>query len=600
MHHARCPQTRPAVRLLAALALVALLVGGFSPLRASAASGPSPTMTATTVVSLVAKGDDDAAERYFAPVLQAAAPSARLRQIWQQLTAQLGPFEHQTGAQEQTASGVQSVFVHCAFAKATADLVISFDSAGTVDGLHVANIQPTGPPVTVVTPGITPNAALIRVLTRRPIQASWFAPSFLLVVSVGQITQGIADITTQLGPYQSLSALPDGSDQVRFRDGTVDGRIHLDSQGRIDGLAFTNVQLTVTGLQPPGVPSGGMAGRAAAVGALLTQRLQRHQFSGSVLVAVKGKVVLAQGYGYADAAQQRPNTVDTAFRIGSITKQFTAMAILELQAAGKLSVHDTLCRYVHRCPAAWAPITLQEMLNHTSGIANYTALPAYESGMGQPLTHAQLLSLLRNLPLDFTPGTKFEYSNSNYYLLGYIIEQVSGQTYATYLQKGIFAPLLLQQTGYDANHPDPRTHALGYSSWNSVAPYADMSWPFAAGALYSSVVDLWHWDQALTSDTLISKAATSDMLAPHTTTCAVGAATCPWNRTEAHYGYGWFRGMLGGHLVIDHGGDINGFTAINEFMPSDGITIVLLSNQANSGASSFLGLALARIMLGQS
>ena len=600
MKRVRCLPARPVVRLLALLAAASLLVGAFSPLRASAASGPSLTTTAATVVSLVAKGDVAAAERYFSPALQAAAPAARVRQIWQRLTAQLGAFERQTGAQEQATGGVQSVFVHCLFTRATADLVISFDSAGKVGGLHVANIQPTGPLATKRAPGITPKAALIRVLTRRPLQASWFAPSFLLVVSVGQIAQGIAGITTQLGPYKSLAALPDGGYRVQCRDGTVEGRIHLDSQGRIDGLVFTNPQLTLMGLQPQGAPSGGVAGRAAAVNALLTKRLQRRQFSGSVLLAVKGKVVLAKGYGDADAAEMRANTVDTAFRIGSITKQFTAMAILELQAAGKLSIHDRLCRYVHPCPAAWAPITLQELLSHTSGIANFTGLPAYRSRVGQPITQAQVLRLLRPLPLDFTPGTTFEYSNSNYYLLGDIIAQVSGQTYATYLQQRIFAPLLLQQTGYDTNHPDLRTHAVGYASWHTVAAPVDMSWPFAAGALYSSVVDLWHWDEALLSDTLLSRAVTAAMLAPHATTCAVGAATCPWNSMEAHYGYGWFSGTVAGHLVIDHGGDINGFTALNEVMPPDGITIVLLSNQANSGASSFLGLALTRIMLGQS
>jgi len=346
------------VRLLAVLALVSLLIGGVPPLRASAVAGPNLITTAATVVSLVAKGDFAAAERYFSPVLQAAAPTATLRQIWQQLTAQLGAFERQSGAQEQTAGGVQSVFVHCVFARATADLVISFDNSGMIDGLHTANVQPTGPSGTPGTPGITPTAALIRVLTVRPLQASWFAPAFLAVVSVSQIAQGIAVITTQLGPYKSLAPVPDGSLRVQCRDGTVDGRIHLDRQGRIDGLALTNPQLTLTGLQPSGAPSGGVAGRAAVVDALLTQRLQRHQFSGSVLVAVQGKVVLAKGYGEANVAQQRPNTVDTAFRIGSITKQFTALAILELQAVEKLSVHDMLCRYVHPCPAAWAPITL--------------------------------------------------------------------------------------------------------------------------------------------------------------------------------------------------------------------------------------------------
>jgi CubicO group peptidase (beta-lactamase class C family) len=273
------------------------------------------------------------------------------------------------------------------------------------------------------------------------------------------------------------------------------------------------------------------------------------------------------------------------------------MAILQLQEAGKLSVRDKLCRYVHPCPTAWAPITLQELLSHTSGLPTEAPIPGVSVDMTKPISVEQGVALIKRVPLDRAPGTSFEYSNYNYTLLGYIIEQVSRQTYASYWQKDIFAPLLLQQSGYDVNHPDLSTHALGYSFWNTVAPYIDMSWPYAAGALYSTVVDLWHWDAALLSNTLISKAATADMFAPHATTCAPGTVACPWNSMQTHYGYGWFSGRLGGHLVINHGGDIRGFTAMNEFMPNDGITIILLSNQANSGASTFLGLALAQIML---
>jgi CubicO group peptidase (beta-lactamase class C family) len=586
------------MRLLSVLALLSLALGCLPPLGARAASGPSLTTTATTVVTLIAKGDYAAAERYFAPLLQAAAPAPRLQQLWQQLTDQLGTFERQSGAQEQTIGGVRSVFVHGVFARSTADLVISFDSAGKVDGLHVAKLQSASSPATV-TRGITPEAALIRVLTRRPLQASWFAPSFLLAVSVQQIEQGIAAVTTQLGPYERLTPAPDSSYRVQFRDGTVDGRIHLDSQGRIDGLAFTNLRLTVTGLQPPGTPPS-MAGRVAAVDALLTRRLRHHQFSGSVLVAVKGKALLAKGYGYADAAQKQPNTVDTEFRIGSITKQFTAMAILELQAAGKLSVHDRLCRFVRPCPAAWAPITLQELLTHTSGLPTGLRVPGYKADTSKPIPLAQGVALIKRVVLDRAPGTAFEYSNANYDLLGYVVAQVARQPYATYLQRHIFSPLLLQRSGQVQGHPDPRLQALGYGAWGILAPYLDLSWVYAAGDLISTVVDLWRWDQALMSDTLIPEAATADMLAPHVATCPTGAAACPWNSEEAHYGYGWFSGTLAGHPVIDHGGDVPGFTAMNEFMPSGGITIVLLSNQADSGASSFLGLALAQIMLGQS
>src|ERR1035437_6479166 len=142
MNRALFPNGRSVARLLAVLALVSLLPGGLPPCGGRAAAASSPTATATTVVSLVAKGDDATAERYFSPALQAAAPAERLRQIWEQLTAQLGAFERQTGATEQTASGIQNVFVHCLFAQASADVVISVDSAGKVAGLHLANMQP--------------------------------------------------------------------------------------------------------------------------------------------------------------------------------------------------------------------------------------------------------------------------------------------------------------------------------------------------------------------------------------------------------------------------------------------------------------------------
>ncbi len=274
MSHTRRLIAWPAVRLLIILGLVLLLSGGLPTWHAGATGGPPLTTTATTVVSLISRGNVAAAEGYFAPVLQAAAPAARLQQLWQQLTAQFGAFVRQTGAQEQTANGIQSVFVHCVFARDTADLVLSFASSGKVDGLHVVNIQPAGPQATSAPPGITPAAALIRVLTVRPIQASWFAPTFLIAVSIAQMDQAMAGLTTELGPCTSLRPLPDGGYQVQCRDGTVEGRIHLESQGRIDDLTLTTPQLTVRGLHAPGA----VAGRAAAVDALLTKRLQNHQF----------------------------------------------------------------------------------------------------------------------------------------------------------------------------------------------------------------------------------------------------------------------------------------------------------------------------------
>lgn len=226
-------------------------------------------------------------------------------------------------------------------------------------------------------------------------------------------------------------------------------------------------------------------------------------------------------------------------------------------------------------------------------------MPDFPIRMAKPVTVAQVLGLVRGWPLDFAPGSSAEFSNTNYFLLGAIIERVSGQPYAAYLQRAIFTPLQLQGTGGDANYPDPRTHARGYSSWDTAAPYTDMSWWLGADVLYASAVDLWRWDEAVTHNTLISKAATTDMLAPRVARCARDARACPYPGLAAYLAEEWYRGTLEGHPIIGGGGDFPGFTASNRIMPDDGITIILLSNQADSGAGSYLGLALAQIMLGQ-
>src|SRR5262249_37636383 len=153
------------------------------------------------------------------------------------------------------------------------------------------------------------------------------------------------------------------------------------------------------------------------------------------------------------------------------------------------------------------------------------SLPGYTADTTRPITLAQGLDLLKRVRLDRAPGTSYEYSNANFDLLGMVIERVAHVPYATYLQRHIVSPLLLLQTGYDHDHPDPRLHAIGYSAWGVPAPYIDASWLYAAGALYSTVGDLWHWDQALSSDALLSPTSTADMFAAHTPMCR-GAATC--------------------------------------------------------------------------
>ena len=230
----------------------------------------------------------------------------------------------------------------------------------------------------------------------------------------------------------------------------------------------------------------------------LSQQGNDGKFSGAVLVARQGDVLLSQGYGLADREQNLPNMAQTRFRLGSITKQFTAMAILILKARGKLDVKDPICNYITDCPSTWEGITIDHLLTHTSGIPDLISLPDYRSTLATPSPPKQTIARFKDLPLDFQPGEKWSYSNSGYIVLGYIIERTSGQSYEDFLQQSIFTPLNLSNTGYDHNSS---SLAVGYPDRHSTLPaeFIDMSIPYAAGALYSTVEDLYRWEQALST-----------------------------------------------------------------------------------------------------
>jgi CubicO group peptidase (beta-lactamase class C family) len=295
-------------------------------------------------------------------------------------------------------------------------------------------------------------------------------------------------------------------------------------------------------------------------------------FMGSVLVAQQGRVIFSKGYGMADLKRGVPNAAETEFRIGSITKEFTAMAILELETRGKLSVQDPVCKYVPDCPKDWAPIKIFNLLTHTSGIPNFTSFPNYLKIESQSLTPRELLADFENTPLDFKPGAKFSYSNSGYEVLGYIIERVSGETYPTFLEKNIFRPLGMTDSGYDSSHPNASNHAVGYIYSNdsyTQARYVNMTVPFSAGALYSTVLDLYKWDRALEAGKLIPKGLLDEMLTPDV---AMGG---PGN---AHYGFGWVISTEFGRKEISHEGGIEGFTSMNSWFPADNAYVIALDN----------------------
>jgi len=174
------------------------------------------------------------------------------------------------------------------------------------------------------------------------------------------------------------------------------------------------------------------------------------KFSGTILIARDGKPIISKGYGMANYEWDIPNTPQTEFRLGSVTKQFTSAAIMLLQERGRLSVNDPVCRYFPECPAGWESMTIRHLLTHTSGIANYTSFPSWmEKKATLPITPAELLAEYKVKPLDFAPGEKYSYSNSGYHLLGLIIENASGKSYADFLKENIFTPLGLKHTGYD-------------------------------------------------------------------------------------------------------------------------------------------------------
>ena len=307
-------------------------------------------------------------------------------------------------------------------------------------------------------------------------------------------------------------------------------------------------------------------------------------FNGAILIARDGKPIINKGYGMANIEHAVPNTPQTVFRLGSITKQFTAMAIVMLQEQGKLNVNDPICKHLPECPAAWQPITIKNLLTHTGGIANYTGFPNFGKTSSLPVTNSEMFALLKDKPLDFAVGEKYAYSNSGYFLLGTIIERASGKTYADFLQEKIFTPLGMRQSGYDSPVRIIKNRASGYAKQGGEfvnAAYMDMSIPYAAGALYSTTEDLLAWDQALYTEKLVSRKSLDETFTPF----------------KNNYGYGWSIGKKFDRNQISHGGNIYGFATDLIRFPDDKITVVVLSN-VQSAPAGRIGSDLSAIVFG--
>lgn len=329
---------------------------------------------------------------------------------------------------------------------------------------------------------------------------------------------------------------------------------------------------------------------ATQIGAYLQAHHTQRQFDGTALVADNGKVVYEGAFGLANADWGIQNDLDTRFRLGSNTKQFTAMLVLLLVQDGKLELDAPIVRYLPLFPAeSGKQVTIHHLLSHTSGIPRVTERPHWREELQQHLSVEQFVARFCTGPLEFEPGTEFRQNNSGYYLLGAIVEAVTGQTYATALRERILAPLQMNDTGCEAEGEMLEKRATGYElllGKRRLAPQTDMGNHFSSDGMYSTARDLWKWSQALSSQRLLT-----GMLAQRMFT-----------RGESDYGYGWHiddRGMWSGSFnVVPSDGPIPGFRTLIGQIPARGQCIILLSN-SGYWAVSDAALGIAAILEGK-
>lgn len=332
------------------------------------------------------------------------------------------------------------------------------------------------------------------------------------------------------------------------------------------------------------------ATHAERIDALISAYNKMRQFNGSALVAEKGSVILQKGYGLANMEWQIPNTPDTKFRLGSITKQFTSMVIMQLVSEGKIKLDDKITTYLPDYRKDTGDrVTVRNLLTHTSGIPSYTSIPGFFQNQSRdPYTVSDFVKKYTMGDLEFEPGTKYVYDNSGYFLLGAIIERVTGKSYEKNLQERIFDPLGMKDSGYDHSNTVIARRASGYvltPGGYENAPYLDMTIPFAAGSLYSTVGDLYKWDRALYTDKLLSPELKKAVFTPNLN----------------DYAFGWVvrKSKLDNQAEVNmimHGGGINGFnTTINRF-PDTQDLVVLLDNTSRGDKLDELARGIADIL----
>jgi len=298
----------------------------------------------------------------------------------------------------------------------------------------------------------------------------------------------------------------------------------------------------------------------------------------TIAITRDGEVIYRKAFGMADLENDLANQPEMVFRLGSITKQFSAVAIMMLEQEGKLKLSDSITMYLPNYTPPSTTITIEHLLTHTSGIPNYTSLPGWmESKIRMPLNDEEMMAGWMDLPLEFEPGSKWAYSNSAYYMLGPIIEKASGMPYDKFVEERIFKPLGMNHSYYDHSQRLIPNRSRGYDKnpeggfLNTT--YLDMGQPGAAGALASTVDDMAKWDAALYTDAILPQSVLERMWTSYNLT----------DGSKTGYGYGWAVGEHNGHRIISHGGGIPGFRTEGFRLPDEKIYVTVLSNGAANG-----------------
>ncbi len=304
---------------------------------------------------------------------------------------------------------------------------------------------------------------------------------------------------------------------------------------------------------------------------MLSEQFKTNETGATALVARKGQIIYKKAFGMANFEYTIPMQVDNIFRIGSITKQFTAVAILQLMEQGKLNLQDSITKFIPDYPTHGHKITIEHLLTHTSGIMNYTDMKDFEKQMTLDKKPIEMIDFFKNQPMGFAPGTKFSYSNSGYFLLGYIIEKVSGKTYPQYIEENFFMPLGMTNSLYGSDTKIIKNRAGAYEKDSTGfinAPSMSMTQPYSAGSIQSTVSDFFKWHQAVHTYKLVKKESLDKAFTKYKLT----------DGKETGYGYGWGFGNIQGSPTIGHAGGINGFLTESIYLPKEDVFVAIFSN----------------------